>query len=26
VMSYEEFFFNRQDSRYGGNGKITRCC
>jgi uncharacterized short protein YbdD (DUF466 family) len=27
VMSYEEFFRNRQDSRYGGGvGKISRCC
>jgi len=27
VMSYEEFFRNRQDARYGGgSGKITRCC
>jgi uncharacterized short protein YbdD (DUF466 family) len=27
VMSYEEFFRERQQSRYGENGgKITRCC
>ncbi len=27
VMSYEEFFRERQQSRYGGNsGKINRCC
>lgn len=27
VMSYEEFFKERQDSRYGVNGgKISRCC
>jgi uncharacterized short protein YbdD (DUF466 family) len=27
VMSYEEFFRERQDSRYGGkNGRIGRCC
>jgi uncharacterized short protein YbdD (DUF466 family) len=27
VMSYEEFFRDRQDARYGGNnGKIGRCC
>ena len=27
VMSYEEFFRERQDSRYGGaSGKISRCC
>lgn len=27
VMSYEEFFRERQNSRYGGgNGKISRCC
>jgi len=24
-MSYEEFFRNRIDARYGGNG-VTRCC
>jgi uncharacterized short protein YbdD (DUF466 family) len=27
VMSYEDFFRERQASRYGVNGgKITRCC
>lgn len=27
VMSYEEFFKERQNSRYGVNGgKISRCC
>ncbi len=27
VMTYEEFFRNRQDARYaGGRGKISRCC
>ena len=27
VMSYAEFFRNRQDARYGdGPGRITRCC
>jgi uncharacterized short protein YbdD (DUF466 family) len=26
VMSYEEFFRERQEARYGGNGKIGRCC
>ncbi|HEU4854802.1 MAG TPA: YbdD/YjiX family protein, partial [Nitrosospira sp.] len=26
VMSYEEFFRERQEARYGGNGKMTRCC
>ena len=27
IMSYEEFFRERQDSRYAtGRGKITRCC
>ncbi|WP_074856726.1 YbdD/YjiX family protein [Nitrosospira briensis] len=26
VMSYEEFFRERQEARYGGNGKVTRCC
>jgi uncharacterized short protein YbdD (DUF466 family) len=25
-MSYEEFFRERQDARYGGNGRIARCC
>ena len=26
VMSYEKFFRERQEARYGGNGKISRCC
>jgi len=27
IMSYEAFFRNRQDARYGSdNGKIGRCC
>jgi uncharacterized short protein YbdD (DUF466 family) len=26
IMSYEEFFRERQEARYGGNGKVTRCC
>ncbi len=27
VMSYEDFFRERQSSRYGANGgKISRCC
>jgi uncharacterized short protein YbdD (DUF466 family) len=27
VMSFEEFFRERQSSRYGANGgKISRCC
>jgi len=27
IMSYEEFFRERQQSRYGGQtGKINRCC
>jgi uncharacterized short protein YbdD (DUF466 family) len=26
VMSHEEFFRERQEARYGGNGKISRCC
>ena len=25
IMSYEEFFRNRQESRYG-DGKMGRCC
>jgi uncharacterized short protein YbdD (DUF466 family) len=25
VMTYEEFFRERQDARYG-NGKLNRCC
>jgi uncharacterized short protein YbdD (DUF466 family) len=27
VMTFEEFFRNRQDARYAvGRGKISRCC
>lgn len=26
IMSYQEFFRERQETRYGGNGKINRCC
>ncbi|MDN5752258.1 MAG: YbdD/YjiX family protein [Nitrosospira sp.] len=26
IMSYQEFFRERQEARYGGNGKVTRCC
>ena len=26
IMSYEEFFRERQEARYGGNGKVARCC
>ncbi|MCE2870382.1 MAG: YbdD/YjiX family protein [Oxalobacteraceae bacterium] len=26
VMSYEEFFRERQEARYGGKGRIARCC
>ena len=27
IMSYEEFFCERQTNRYGGtSGKISRCC
>jgi uncharacterized short protein YbdD (DUF466 family) len=27
IMTYEEFFRERQSSRYGANGgKISRCC
>ncbi|AVS71960.1 DUF466 domain-containing protein [Paracidovorax avenae] len=26
VMSYAEFFRDRQDARYGGKGRIGRCC
>ena len=26
IMSYESFFRERQEARYGGNGKISRCC
>lgn len=26
AMTYEEFFRERQDARYGGNGRVSRCC
>ncbi len=26
IMSHTEFFRERQEARYGGNGKISRCC
>jgi uncharacterized short protein YbdD (DUF466 family) len=26
VMSYEDFFWQRQAARYGGNGHMSRCC
>lgn len=26
VMSYEAFFRERQEARYGGKGRIGRCC
>ena len=26
VMTYEEFFRERQQARYGGNGRVGRCC
>ena len=26
VMGYEEFFRERQQARYGGNGRVGRCC
>ena len=26
IMSREEFFRERQESRYGGGGRISRCC
>ncbi|RZI41354.1 putative selenoprotein [Herbaspirillum sp. HC18] len=26
VMTYEEFFRERQEARYGGKGRIGRCC
>ena len=26
IMSYAEFFRERQEARYDGNGKISRCC
>jgi uncharacterized short protein YbdD (DUF466 family) len=26
VMSYEEFFRERQEARYGANGRTVKCC
>jgi uncharacterized short protein YbdD (DUF466 family) len=26
VMSYEAFFRERQEARYGGKGRVGRCC
>ena len=26
VMTYEEFFRERMEARYGGKGKVGRCC
>ncbi|ABC21065.1 YbdD/YjiX family protein [Rhodospirillum rubrum] len=26
IMTYEEFFRDRQESRYGGGDGVTRCC
>lgn len=26
IMSYQEFFRERQEARYGSNGKVIRCC
>ncbi|TWC64042.1 YbdD/YjiX family protein [Herbaspirillum sp. SJZ099] len=26
AMSYEEFFRERQEARYGGKGRVGRCC
>ena len=26
VMSYEAFFRERQEARYGGKGRMGRCC
>ncbi|SFE70320.1 YbdD/YjiX family protein [Nitrosomonas sp. Nm166] len=26
VMSYAEFFRERQETRYGGKGRLNRCC
>lgn len=26
IMSYEEFFRERQEARYGRSGKVIRCC
>ena len=26
VMTYEEFFRERQEARYGANGRTVKCC
>jgi uncharacterized short protein YbdD (DUF466 family) len=26
MMSYEEFFRERQEARYGSKGRLNRCC
>lgn len=26
IMTYEEFFRERQEARYGGKGRLNRCC
>ncbi|MDO9311865.1 MAG: YbdD/YjiX family protein [Nitrosomonas sp.] len=26
IMSYEEFFRERQEARYGSKGRLNRCC
>ena len=26
VMTYAEFFRERQEARYGGKGRLSRCC
>ncbi len=26
VMTYEEFFRERQEARYGANGRTIKCC
>jgi uncharacterized short protein YbdD (DUF466 family) len=26
VMSYAEFFRDRENARYGGKGRVGRCC
>ena len=26
AMSYETFFRERQDARYGGGGRVPKCC
>lgn len=26
VMSYQEFFRERQEARYGAKGRLNRCC